>query len=170
MNFLEYAKKNGLGLTFIDRIRYTLKDFCSSGMREEFKDVSEEDIDKLYLMIENNFFSGITSDDSEWDIKTISVDDVKFLIGSSIGMHSLLRGVEKNKRESYSELLWDITDVAIDCIENIDEACEFSDEIKKYYQINHGEYEGDYNDTCDEEMFETLAQVYRFMLKDIIEI
>lgn len=170
MNFLEYVKENKNGMAFIDRIRYTLKDSCIKGMKEEFEDVTEEDINKLYLMIENNFFSGITSDDSEWDIRTISVDDVKFLITSSIGLHSLFRGVEKNRRESYSELLWDVISVAINSIKNIDEACEFSEEIKKYYLINNGEYKGDYNDTSDDEMNETLAQVYRFMLKDIIEI
>ena len=60
MNFLEYVNKDSEGLVFIDKIRNVIKELCNKGIREEFQNVTEDDIDKLTLMLECNFFSGIT--------------------------------------------------------------------------------------------------------------
>lgn len=170
MNFLEYVNKNSEGLVFIDKIRNVIKELCNKGIREEFQYVTEDDIDKLTLMLECNFFSGITAEDSEWDLNTITIDEVQFLIDANIGFFSLLKAIEKNKRESYSELLDDVVYNAIGSIENIDKACEYSNNIKTYYLMSIGEYEGDYFVHSDNEILDTLKDVYKFMLKDKIEI
>ncbi len=169
MNFLEYVNKDSEGLVFIDKIRNVIKELCNKGIREEFKYVTEDDIDKLTLMLECNFFSGITAEDSEWDLNTITIDEVQFLIDTNIGFFSLLKAIEKNKRESYSELLDDVVYNAIGCIENIDKACEYSNNIKNYYLMSIGEYEEDYFAHSDNEILDTLKDVYKFMLKDKIE-
>jgi hypothetical protein len=95
MNFLEYVNKDSEGLVFIDKIRNVIKELCNKGIREEFKYVTEDDIDKLTLMLECNFFSGITAEDSEWDLNTITIDEVQFLIDTNIGFFSLLKAIEK---------------------------------------------------------------------------
>lgn len=73
MNFLEYVKGNNEWLLFIDKLRNTIKKISHDEMKEEFIGATEEDIDKLSLMTEYNFFDGITSDDSEWDLNTITL-------------------------------------------------------------------------------------------------
>ena len=73
MNFLEYVNKDSEGLVFIDKIRNVIKELCNKGIREEFQYVTEDDINKLTLMLECNFFSGITAEDSEWDLNTITI-------------------------------------------------------------------------------------------------
>ena len=118
MNFIEYVYENTEGLVFIDKLRSAIRNIAYDGIKEEFEGATEEDIDKLSLMIEFNFIDGITSDDSEWDIKTISVDDVKFLIGSTIGFHNLCGGLDKNRRQSYSEILWDVIYHALSLIDD----------------------------------------------------
>lgn len=169
MNFLEYVNKDSEGLVFIDKIRNVIKELCNKVIREEFQYVTEDDIDKLTLMLECNFFSGITAEDSEWDLNTIKIDEVQFLIDTNIGFFSLLKAIEKNKRESYSELLDDVVYNAIGSIENIDKACEYSNNIKTYYLMSIGEYKGDYFAHSDNEILDTLKDVYKFMLKDKIE-
>ena len=86
-----------------------------------------------------------------------------------VGCVGLLKAIEKNKRESYSELLDDVVYNAIGCIENIDKACEYSNNIKTYYLMSIGEYEGDYFAHSDNEILDTLKDVYKFMLKDKLE-
>ena len=129
MNLLEYVKENTEGLVFVDRLRKVIKDFCSKGIKEEFEDVTDEDIDKMYLMLEHNFFVGITSDDSEWDINTIKVDEAQFLINSNIGLFSLMRGIEKNRRESYREILLDVLGKLTHLINNDEEILKSSEVI-----------------------------------------
>ena len=170
MNFLEFVKGNNEGLLTIDKMRSVLKDFCHERIKDNEESATEEDIDKLSLMIEYNFFDGITSDDTEWDLNTISVDEVKFLIGSEVGFLLLLGGIEKNKRESYSELLDDITFHAVESVSDvINHESYFSKNVFDFYSICEGVYEGTYFNFGDEEKQNMLSEIYEYKLKNKIE-
>ena len=174
MNFLEYVKDNKDGLTFIDKMRSVIKNICHDGIKEEFGNIKQKDIDKLSLMLEFNFFDGITSNDSEWDLKTINVDDVKFLIGSSIGFYNLCNGIEKNKRESYSEILYDVIYHLFEIIEFDDELFKSSELVKKVYEIVNmiecGEDGYNLDMLSNEELEQCISILYRYMIKNIITI
>lgn len=175
MNFIEYVQENSEGLVFIDRLRKAIKDFCSKGIREEIEDVTDEDVDKMYLMLEHNFFVGITSDDSEWDINTIKVDEVQFLINSNIGLFSLMRGIDKNRRQSYSETLWDVIyNVFSSTSEEEDNKLfKSSGLIKRVYDtismIECGEDGYSYDLFTDDELQQCLSDIYKVMIEDKIE-
>lgn len=169
MNFLEYVKENKNGMAFIDKIRDSIKGIARDGIIEEFKNVTEEDIKKLSLMIEFNFFDGITSDDSERDLKSISVDDVKFLIGSTIGFHKLCNGMEKNKRESYTEILYDVIFRLFSNIENTKGLFESSKIVEEVYEklnmIESGDGRFHFGMFTDDELEQCISDIYKFMLK-----
>ena len=169
MNFLEYVNKNTEGLVFIEKLRNTIQSISRKGIKEEFEGASDSDLDKLSLMVEFNFFDGITAWDSQWDINTMSIEDVEFMISSTIGFHNLCGGLDKNRRESYSEILFDVTCHGISTIENIDEACEYSNNIKKFYLINFEDYDGEYSGNIDDEMQKVLTDIYSYLLKDKIK-
>lgn len=173
MNFIEYVYENTEGLVFIDKLRSAIRNIAYDGIKEEFEGATEEDIDKLSLMIEFNFIDGITSDDSEWDIKTISVDDVKFLIGSTIGFHNLCGGLDKNRRQSYSEILWDVIYHALSLIDDEEKLFKSSELAKKAYEtinmIECGEDGFSYDLFSNDELQQCITDIYKFMLKDKIE-
>ena len=171
MNFIEYVQENSEGLVFIDRLRKVIKDFCSKGIKEEFENVTDEDIDKMYLMLEHNFFVGVTSDDSEWNINTIKVDEVQFLINSNIGLFSLMRGIEKNRRQSYREILWDVL-CELDGSFDDEELLKSSEVISRTYEtinnIEAGEYGYTYDMISVEDLESCLSDMYKFLVKDKI--
>lgn len=173
MNFLEYVNKDSEGLVFIDKLRNAIKGIVSDGIKKEFRGATKEDIDKLSLMLEYNFFDGMCSDDSEWDFKTISVDDVKFLISSTIGFHNLYGGLGKNRIESYSEILWDVIYVALSSINDEEKIFKSSELIRKVYQtinmIECGEDGFSYDLFTDDELQQCITDIYKYMLKDKIE-
>jgi hypothetical protein len=174
MNFLEYVKGNNEGLLFIDKLRNTIKKISHDEMKEEFIGATEEDIDKLSLMTEYNFFDGITSDDSEWDLNTITLEDVKFLVGSTIGFHKLCNAIEKNKRESYTEILYDVLYHLFSNVENVDELFKSSKIVKEVYEkvemIESGEDEYHFGIFSDDELNQCITEIYKLMIKDKIEI
>lgn len=168
MNFLNYVNENTEGLVFIDRLRNTIQNICHEGMKKEFKDVTEDDIDKLTLMLEFNVIDVIRDDED--GIENLSLDDVKNIVDGMIGFHHLLNGVDKNKRESYSEILWDVLVTAFSSVDDIDRLCESSNLVYKYVMINNGEYDGGYSDSlCESDIQECLSEIYKFMLKDKLE-
>ena len=71
MNFLEFVKGNNEGLLTIDKMRSVLKDFCHERIKDNEESATEEDIDKLSLMIEYNF---CVSTRKTFEIKAIDTD------------------------------------------------------------------------------------------------
>lgn len=160
MNFIEYVYENTEGLVFIDKLRSAIRNIAYDGIKEEFEGATEEDIDKLSLMIEFNFIDGITSDDSEWDIKTI-------------GFHNLCGGLDKNRRQSYSEILWDVIYHALSLIDDEEKLFKSSELAKKVYEtinmIECGEDGFSYDLFSNDELQQCITDIYKFMLKDKIE-
>ena len=173
MNLLEYVKENTEGLVFIDGLRKVIKDLCSKGIKEEFEDVTDEDVDKMSLMLECNFFTGVTSEDSEWDLNTIKVDEAQFLINSNIGLFALMRGIEKNRRESYTEILWDVFYELNNLLED-EVLIESSELITRVYEtidnIEAGEYGYTYDMISNEDLDGCLSDIYKLIIQDKIEI
>ena len=173
MKFLEYVYENTEGLTFIDKLISTVKSIVGDGIKTEFNDVTEEDISKLSLIIEFNFFDKMCSDDSEWNFKTISVDNVKFLIGSTIGFYNLCGGLDKIRRQSYSEILWDVIYNVLGSIDNVEKLFKSSDLIKKVVEtikmIECGEDGFSYDLFTVDELQQCITDIYKFTLKDKIE-
>ena len=54
MSFLDYINENTEGLVLIDRLRNAIKNLCHDDIKNEFKEVTEDDIDKLTIFIENS--------------------------------------------------------------------------------------------------------------------
>lgn len=169
MSFLDYVNENTEGLALIDKLRNAIKNLCHDDIKSEFKNVTEEDIDKLTLMIENDLIGCLK--DYDGDFNTLSLEYVTNTIGGLIGFHHLLNGVEKNRRETYLEILWDVIYESFSSIDDdIDKLCESSYLVNKYVMINNGEYEEDYSDClCEKDMQDCLSEIYKFMLKDKIE-
>lgn len=94
MNFIKIVNENKEGLVFIDRLRNTIHGICSDGIKEEFDSVTDDDIEKMYLMIEANVIDVI----SEEDLDNLTLDEVKTMINGIIGIHHLLNGVEKKQK------------------------------------------------------------------------
>lgn len=168
MNFLDYVNENTDGLVLIDKLRFTIKDLCHDDIKSEFKDITDDDINKMILLIENAIMECLR--DYEEDINTLSLEYVTNTIGGLVGVQHLLNAVDKNRRMTYSEILWDTLIEVITSFDDIDKACEYSNLIKKYYLMDCGEYEGDYSDSlCEIDMQDCLSEIYKYMLKDKID-
>ena len=165
MSFLDYINENTEGLVLIDRLRNAIKNLCHDDIKNEFKEVTEDDIDKLTLFIENSLIECLKNYDGDFD--TISLEYVTNTIGGLVGFHRLLNGIDKNRRESYLEILWDVICEAFSSVDDIDKLCELSYVVNKYVMINAGEYEGNYSDClCEKDMQECLSEIYKYILKD----
>ena len=165
MSFLEYVKDNKEGLSLITKMRYTIQSICYNQIKMKCDDITKKDIDKLILMLEFNFFDSFT-DESELDINTITFQEVKIMIGSFVDIHNLLGGIEKNKRGSYKDILWNVLGHAFGLID-IEKACQHSGLINKYFTIECGIYE---SETSESEMDDCLTEIYKYLLKDKIEL
>ena len=168
MSFLDYINENTEGLALIDRLRNAIKNLCHDDIKNEFKEVTEDDIDKLTLFIENSLIECLKNYDG--DFETISLEYVTNTIGGLVGFHRLLNGIDKNRRESYLEILWDVICESFSSVDDIDKLCELSYVVNKYVMINAGEYDGDYSDClCEKDMQECLSEIYKYILKDKLD-
>jgi len=166
MNYLEYINNNVEGLDLLDKLRKNIKEIIYRTIKEEFTTATESDVEKLFLIIECEFIDSVTSEESEWDIKEMTLKEVEFQIGTITGLLKLCKGLEKNCRESYSEVLYNVTYDAISYITDMDEACEWSNGINEFYLMNLGEYEGEYYIQSNKKLLEILSDIYKFLFKD----
>lgn len=169
MSFLDYVNENTEGLVLIDKLRNAIRNLCHDDIKNEFDGVTEDDIDKMILFIENGIIGCLK--DYDGDFNTLTLEYVTNTIGGLIGFHHLLNGVDKNRRETYLEILWDVICESFSSIDDdIDKLCESSYLVNKYVMINNGEYEGDCSDClCEKDMQDCLSEIYKYMLKDKIE-
>lgn len=173
MNFIKIVNENKEGLVFIDRLRNTIHGICSDGIKEEFDSVTDDDIEKMYLMIEANVIDVI----SEEDLDNLTLDEVKIMINGMIGIHHLLNGVEKNRRESYKNIMWDVLYRIFMSIDDEEEMFKYSYIIGKVYEtmvLEEQEIDSlssgfGYEKFDESELHRCLSDVYKFMLKDKID-
>lgn len=171
MKFLDYVNDNEKEITLIDKLRRTIKDINHEEIKKEFKNTTSEDRDKLSLMLEYNLISSFT--DSE-DITTITLEEVKIMVGGCLGFYSLLNGVEKNKRESYTELLWDILYHLFSDIDDEEDLCNSSNIVRRVYEaflsVESGDKEEGYLEMFHNiQLEQCISDIYKYMLKDKIE-
>lgn len=162
MKFLDLVNENKDGLVFIDRLRNTIKDICSEKIKNNFENVTQEDIDKLYLMLESAFIVNMLDDD--FDINTLTSEEAELLLDFFVGFHKFCNGIEKNKRESYKNLMWDVIYHMFSIIENDEEICNYSHSIKNVYESMALEESGfensGYNNFDEYDLNRCLSDIY----------
>lgn len=171
MKFLEYVNENEKKMALIDKLRNTIKDINHEEIKKEFKNTTSEDRDKLSLMLECNLMGAFV--DSE-DITTISLEDVKNIIGGCVGFFHLLNGIEKNKRESYTEILWDVLYQLFSDIEDEEDLCHSSNIVKRVYEAFLSVESGDSDENNlkvfhDNQLEQCVSDIYKYLLKDKLE-
>ena len=109
MNYLEYLNKNIEGFGLIDKLRKNIKEIICKTIKEEFKGATESDVEKLSLMVECNFIDSITSSDTEWNIKEMTLEEVEIQIGGIVGFHHLCGGLDKNYYMMLLQMLFHVS-------------------------------------------------------------
>ena len=81
--------------------------------------------------------------------------------------------MDKNRRQSYSEILWDVIYHALSLIDDEEKLFKSSELAKKVYEtinmIECGEDGFSYDLFSNDELQQCITDIYKFMLKDKIE-
>lgn len=84
----------------------------------------------------------------------------------------MCNAIEKNKRESYTEILYDVLYHLFSNVENVDELFKSSKIVKEVYEkvemIESGEDEYHFGIFSDDELNQCITDIYKSMIKDKI--